>query len=1007
MDEQLTLFTESTNSDKLTSDQTEKIDALARSFSEDNETNIAQAQQRIAKLVKVLVEARQQYYEDEGSALSDEEYDALFHEIVDLEKAYPQLIKPDSPTQTLESARDSKLSSQLARQITQGDFANRFEELLAPIGSTNNGFDKVAHFERMYSIQDVFSYEEVDQWYDRLVNEIARIGKPNLEPSVTCEVKIDGVALAVVYKDGEIVRAATRGDGVIGDEITNNALTICDLPKQLQGDYPKWIEVRGEVYISKAEFLEYNQHLVEQMAQYEIELQAYQTEKIRRRNLSNAEKAKLSSLVAPKKPSKLFANERNTAAGSIRQKDSSQVAKRPLRFYAHGIGGAASYPEQTKDLSSYKQHEIYQILKEWGLAVPSWTRTAQGYAEIHQVLDEFTRQRDELPLVIDGVVLKIQDRQLQSQIGFTARTPRWAVAYKFPPREVTTRLLDIQVQVGRTGRVTPFAIMSPVTVAGSVVQRATLHNSQEVERKELLIGDVVKIHKAGDVIPQVLGPVKAARTGEEKPFIMPTACPLCGTKIVQLKAGDIDLRCPNSDNCPAQLVQRIANLGARKTFDVDGLGERCAQLLAHPDHTYQEVVAAVAEGEQVYITAAAFGAWLRSLGVSEAPKAMNMEHNTIDNEQVDTASIDTQVAIPKLANGKSLENNINGETATQMNTKNVDLQDMQSDALWELLPANIRPYVHVEYRLADKKKQTYVLGISEAELLAMPVAKRMAKAVSIMPPAPQAVVRGEADIFALNMQTLQTVYVWRENTTASSTGHNARKHVSWEFLPAFFDKSGQTPLATTVDLLAGLQKVRLVPLDRAIVALSIRYVGPVVANLLAQKYKTAYEIFTADESEVAQIEGVGETIARSLQEWYAQPQHRLCVEKWQECGVLLHPHMKPSTQLIASSKYVNDIGQLYDTSASNSITKILANITIVVTGSVPGYTRDEAHTALIQNGAKPTASVSKKTSLVVVGPGSGSKQAKAEKLGVPILASEHFELLLKTGIAGVIDLLEQ
>ena len=495
----------------------------------------AAARLRWSELVRDIERARDAYYVavDAQSPWSDAEYDALYRELEALEAAHPALALPGSPTQTVG-------------------------------GRASTDFAEVRHHEHLYSLQDVFSLAEVEKWVERIV---ATTEVPDDDLPMTAEVKIDGLAVALTYEHGVLTRAATRGDGTIGEDVTGNVRTIGSVPLVLAGDsHPALLEVRGEVYFPVEDFSAFNE--------------ARRTENVER-------EAQGRPLL------QVFANPRNAAAGSLRQKNPAVTAARPLAMITHGIG--AIVPAPGEELPG-EQHEWYDLLARWGLPVSPYNAVVRGRAEREAYIARYADHRHDLIHEIDGIVFKLDSRSLQAELGHTSRVPRWAAAYKYPPEEVHTRLLDIDVQVGRTGRVTPFGIMEPVLVAGSTVARATLHNSAEVRRKGVRIGDLVVLRKAGDVIPEIVGPVTEARDGTERDFTMPGRCPSCGTPLAPAKEGDVDLRCPNTRSCPAQLTERVAHVGSRGALDVEGLGDEAAAALTQPDAGREEALAALAAG---------------------------------------------------------------------------------------------------------------------------------------------------------------------------------------------------------------------------------------------------------------------------------------------------------------------------------------------------------------------------------------------------------------------------
>ncbi|GAB3043990.1 NAD-dependent DNA ligase LigA [Sediminivirga luteola] len=485
---------------------TEEARAQAASAGED----LARDRERAHELALQIEEHREAYYQHDAPLISDAEFDALMRELEDIERRHPELATPDSPTQKVGGRADT------------------------------TAFAPVDHLERMYSLDNAFSLEELQAWNVRVVKEIGT------DVAYLCELKIDGLAVNLRYEKGRLAQAATRGDGRTGEDITANVRTLRQVPHVLAGGgHPDVVEIRGEVFFPVEDFSDLNASLVEQ----------------------------------GKAP---FANPRNAAAGSLRQKDPQITAGRPLEMLVHGIGawrtGTAADAARPET-----QSQVYELLGEWGLPISEETRVLHSIDEVIEYIEHSGERRHSVRHEIDGVVVKVDRRAQQSVLGYTSRAPRWAIAYKYPPEEVTTELLDIQVQVGRTGRATPFAVMKPVLVAGSTVEKATLHNAHEVKRKGVLIGDTVVIRKAGDVIPEVLGPVVAARDGSEREFVMPSHCPSCGTELGEQKEGDKDLRCPNARSCPAQLKNRVFYLASRAALDIEALGEEAALALVDPE----------------------------------------------------------------------------------------------------------------------------------------------------------------------------------------------------------------------------------------------------------------------------------------------------------------------------------------------------------------------------------------------------------------------------------------
>lgn len=469
------------------------------------------AQAEVEALTTRILELRDAYYERDEELVSDADYDALLRRLEELERMFPELQGQDSPTQTV-GGRAAAL------------------------------FDPVTHAERMLSLDNVFSLDEFATWAAKVERDSGRA------VDYLCELKIDGLAISLRYENGRLTSAATRGDGVVGEDVTENVKYIKGIPTRLEGSgHPPLVEVRGEIFFPVAAF-----------------------------NELNAEQAAAGERV--------FANPRNAASGSLRQKAEGKSAAgldlmhrrlSRLRMLVHGIGAWANPPVGS-------QSEIYGLLNSWGLPTSTHFRVEKSAEGAAKFIEHYGEHRDSVEHEIDGVVVKVDELALHEELGATSRAPRWAIAYKYPPEQVNTRLLDIVVSVGRTGRATPFAVMEPARVSGSVVRQATLHNQDVVKLKGVLIGDMVVLRKAGDVIPEVLGPVVELRDGSEREFVMPANCPECGTPLAPAKEGDVDLRCPNARSCPAQVRGRVEHIGSRGSLDIEGLGEVSAAALTQP-----------------------------------------------------------------------------------------------------------------------------------------------------------------------------------------------------------------------------------------------------------------------------------------------------------------------------------------------------------------------------------------------------------------------------------------
>jgi DNA ligase (NAD+) len=466
-----------------------------------SELTFEQAQAEAQELTTKIMDARDAYYERDESLIADVEYDALIHRLEALEQLFPELQGQDSPT-------------------------------LSVGGKATGLFAPVTHAARMMSLDNVFSEEQFLAWAERIRKDTGR------EVNYLCELKIDGLAINLRYENGVLVSAATRGDGVVGEDVTANVMTIKSIPQRLAGaGHPPLVEVRGEIF--------------------------FPVDAFRKLNVELAQAGE-----------KVFANPRNAASGSLRQKDVAKTATRPLAMLVHGIGAWEEAPVPS-------QSQVYELLKSWGLPTSTHYRVVPSAEAAAAFIREMGAARDSVEHEIDGIVIKVDDMATQRELGATSRAPRWAIAYKYPPEQVNTKLVDIRVSVGRTGRATPYAVVEPVRVAGSTVEFATLHNQDVVKAKGVLIGDTIVIRKAGDVIPEVLGPVLELRDGTERAFVMPTGCPECGAPLAPASEGDIDLRCPNQKTCPAQVRGRVEHIGSRGGLDIEGLGEVAAIALTN------------------------------------------------------------------------------------------------------------------------------------------------------------------------------------------------------------------------------------------------------------------------------------------------------------------------------------------------------------------------------------------------------------------------------------------
>jgi len=627
-------------------------------------------------------------------------------------------------------------------------------------GAPAGGFTKVDHLQPMGSLEKVTTAEALEKW---AADVRKRLGTD--EPvAYVIEPKIDGSAISLVYEQGAFVRGATRGDGTRGEDVTRNLRTVTAVPLRVRTDDgeepPSLLEVRGEIYFPLTGFARFND----------------------------------AQVAAGKKPAP---NPRNAAAGSLRQLDPGITAGRPLSLWVYGAGAREGDFPQT-------QWELLAWLRDHGFRTNPHAERIESIEAVAEACSAWESRRSELDYEIDGIVIKVDDLDLHVALGATSHAPRWATAFKYPPEEVHTRLLDIVVSIGRTGRATPFAVMEKARVAGSEVRQATLHNQDVVQEKGVLIGDTVVLRKAGDVIPEIVGPVVALRDGSEREFEMPTHCPSCGTELRPEREGDKDIRCPNARSCPSQLRERLSSLASRGAFDIEALG------------------------------------WEGAIALLDA-----------------------------------------------------------------------------------------------------------------------GVLTDEGDLFTVTAESLATVGLFTRAAKKSD--------------PADAVHDGRVLSANGVKLLENLEQAKSQPLWRVLVALSIRHVGPTAARALATHFGSLDAIRAASHEELSAVDGVGPVIAEAVLDWFTVDWHRAIVDKWAAAGVRMADEVDASTP------------------------KTLAGLTVVVTGSLAGFSRDEAKEAILARGGKAAGSVSKKTDFVVVGENAGTKADKAEQLGVPTLDEEGFRALLDGG----------
>ncbi|MDO4913391.1 MAG: NAD-dependent DNA ligase LigA [Bifidobacteriaceae bacterium] len=814
--------------------------------------NIDQAQKAWYLVSAWAEEDQQAYYVQDSPVSSDAAYDARIRFLQKLEDYFPVLESDQSPTKRVG-------------------------------GTFSNDFTPVEHPSRMMSLDDVFSYEQLRDWYDGVLRDLEA---DSASVPMTCEVKIDGLALNLIYEHGILKQGLTRGDGVTGEDITPNVRTIASIPARLAGDHvPDFVEIRGEVFMSWSDFNDLNERAADEGH-------------------------------TP------FANPRNAAAGSLRQKDSRITAQRKLSFIAHGIG-ILRYSDGERQIID--QSQAYKLYEEWGIPVSPYNRRVFSFDEILSMIQYYDIHRYDIIHALDGIVVKVDDLSLQKQLGATARAPRWAIAYKYPPEEVNTELLDITVQVGRTGRVTPVGVLKPVLVAGSTVSRSTLHNPFEVHRKGVLIGDTVIVRKAGDVIPEIVGPVLKKREGKQdklREFVMPKTCPSCGSAIAPLQEGDKDFRCSNFESCPAQLCERIQFLGSRDVFDIDCLGEQTAIFLTNPESDRPDSVTTYAPD-------------LREIVVNAG-------------EAIQEYVPESELQLPDLQTPV---------LRSEADFFNLRLEDLANVYRWVEVPIVEKSFVLNQKTGAKSVKRTRRGGSglwyrSRAFYNDPVVAKRGVDEQQRREEFPDFIIPQQAII-------VDVVDVKQKNGEI-------------EQAPRYI-----MPKKNTLKMLEEIENAKSCEMWRAINGLPIRTIGKVTAQSIAQRFGSFEALEQASVEDFRAVDNVGDDTAAMLFDWF---EHAKNPEDWR--GRILNAWKL--AKVGSNSEQTADVPQT------------LAGLTIVATGSLERYSRDEIQEVIRKHGGKASSSVSKNTSYVLVGKNAGSKAAKAEILGVPMLNEDEFEALLSS-----------
>lgn len=802
---------------------------------------------KIAELTEKINFHNHLYYQEDRSEISDFEFDQLMDELIQLERQFPEYLKEDSPSQRVG-------------------------------GTITKEFESSLHGYRMLSLGNTYSEAELMAFDER----VAKILE-HRDYTYFCELKFDGVAISLVYEQGKLIRAVTRGDGVRGDNVTENVKTIRNIPLIIKGDHvPASFEVRGEIFLPRKEFIKIN-----------------------------AERE------ATGEP--LLANPRNAASGTLKMQDSSIVAKRRLNCYFYQLLG--------EDIGVNMHHEAIALLEEWGFNVSPTYRHCTDIQSVLSYIDYWKDRRLELPLDTDGVVLKVNDYEQREELGYTAKIPRWAIAYKFQAENAASQLLSVTYQVGRTGAITPVANLSPVSLAGTTVKRASLHNANEIERLGLHVGDTVTVEKGGDIIPKITAVVLEARKPGSVPIPYITHCPECNT-LLERKEGEAKHFCPNTKTCPPQILGRIEHFVSKRAMDIDSLGtERIRALI---DHGY------ITNPADIYDL------------VNKKDALLGLEINPEQYQKNSDGDL-------YLADRKVLYGLTEGISLSAVDLFIADYEDVDLEGKLPLFIDLIKKNgKKVRENLSTIDRLIALLSQNQFEIIEdfVPVAIVLS------------ILAGGDD--------LQEEYVKlsRRHPTLHDIALDAGiSHDSPMYKKLKRMKGNTFQEGVITNMFAGIEASRNQPFEKVLFGLGIRNVGENTARLLAQHFKTIDSLQQASAEALLQVNGVGETLVWSIQDFFAQTENLEVIERLRAQGLRLESD--PDENIVTGDK--------------------LAGLKILASGKFNHFKRDEIITFIESQGGTYVKSVSKSLDFIIQGEDMGpSKKEKAQALGVQLISEEEF-----------------
>ncbi|SHM91416.1 DNA ligase (NAD+) [Cyclobacterium lianum] len=820
-----------------------------------NKPSREEAEKRVAELTEIINYHNDLYYQEDRSIISDYEFDQLLEELNALEHFFPDLKKPDSPTQRVG-------------------------------GSITKNFETANHAVRMLSLGNTYSKEELMAFDERVAK-----GLGHRDYEYFCELKFDGVAISLVYEQGKLIRAVTRGDGYKGDVVTANVKTIRTIPLKIKAskDLPAYLEVRGEIFLPKIGF-----------------------EKINREKLEKGEN--------------LLANPRNAASGTLKMQDSSVVARRRLNCYVYQL--------ISEDISLTRQHKAIEQLEAWGFNVSPTYRNCNDLNEVLSYIDEWRDKRHELPVETDGVVLKVNDYQQQEELGFTAKIPRWAIAYKYQAESAAATLLSISYQVGRTGAITPVANLSPVSLAGTTVKRASLHNANEILRLDLHEGDTVLVEKGGEIIPKITQVVNESRSKLSKPIQYIDTCPECGTSL-ERKEGEAKHFCPNASGCPPQVLGRIEHFVSKRAMDIDSLGTERLRALIHQGYVNNPADLYELPDQK---------AELLGLEITDEQYTKNSEGHLYVNLKKALYALTHQVTLKEIEAFLALH-----ETARQQEKIDLFLQVQRKKN--KRSPENEERISRL-LELVQNQHWDNIDGF-------VPIGY----VLSVLTPAAGIDLKG-----------------WMQLSKNKSSLHDLLIHSDIPLDEAQADQVNKLKGSTFQDgvisnMMEGIRNSLSQPFPKVLFGLGIRNVGENTAILLARHFGNIDALANASDESLLEINGVGQTLVNSIRAFFSDEKNQLIIQRLKEKGLQF---------------------ELTEDAGKKESDK-LAGKKILASGKLNHFKRDEIIDFIEAHGGTYSKSVSKNLDFIIEGEDMGpSKKEKAEKLGIPLLSEADFLKMCST-----------